>query len=86
MGLFDILFGGMRQSGSKNAAKERLRLVLVQDKIDISPSKLEAMKLELFAVISKYVEIDKSAIDVSVEDVDGSMAIVANIPVKKQKG
>lgn len=86
MGLFDKLFGSdSRKKGSKTAAKERLRLVLVQDKIDISPGNMELMKNELFAVISRYVEINSNEIDVSLEKVDGSTAIVASIPVKSGK-
>ena len=80
MGLFDMIFGGNK--GSKNAAKQRLRFVLMQDKLDIPQQDMEKIKDELLAVLSKYVDIDSNCVDICLEKVDGSMAIVANIPVK----
>lgn len=76
------LFG---REQSKNVAKKRLQLVLVQDRSAISPDMMEALKNELIAVISKYVEIDDTNIDVNLSGDDDSVALVANIPVKQIK-
>lgn len=74
-----------KDSGSKNVAKERLRLVLVHDRTSISPQLLETLKAEMINVISRYMEIDESALEVNLESSDNTVALVANIPVKGMK-
>ncbi|MFX4261607.1 cell division topological specificity factor MinE [Pelotomaculum propionicicum] len=74
------LFG--KDSGSKNIAKERLRLVLVHDRTSISPQLLETLKAEMIQVISNYMEIDESALEVNLDSSGNTVALVANIPVK----
>jgi len=77
------LFG--RDSGSKNVAKERLRLVLVHDRASISPQMLEELKLDLIQVISNYMIIDEANLEVSLDSSGNTVALVANIPVKGMK-
>ena len=70
---------------SKDAAKERLHLVLMQDRANVSF--LDLMKQEIIDVIKKYIEIDESAIDVKLTNKDngdgtnGAPALYANIPI-----
>ncbi|MGI6149187.1 MAG: cell division topological specificity factor MinE [Limnochordia bacterium] len=71
--------------GSKTKAKERLRLVLVHDRSSLSPGLLDSLKEELIQVISKYMEIDESGLEVNLDQSDDSVALVANIPVKNVK-
>jgi cell division topological specificity factor len=77
------LFGG--SEGSKNKAKERLRLVLVHDRASLSPGLVEALKEELIQVISKYMEIDEDGLEVNFDEGDDAVALIANIPVKNVK-
>ena len=74
---------------SKDLAKERLKLILIHDRASVSPELLERIKEEILAVISKYVEIDKSEIDVKMtklDDEDGnSPALIASIPIRNIK-
>ncbi|MDD4767477.1 MAG: cell division topological specificity factor MinE [Desulfotomaculaceae bacterium] len=74
-----------RDGGSKNVAKERLRLVLVHDRASISPQLLETLKAEIIQVISNHMEIDESALEVNLDSSGNTMALVANIPVKGMK-
>jgi len=53
-----------KEDNSKDAAKERLHLVLIQDRASVSADFLEVMKQEIIEVIKKYIEIDEKAIDV----------------------
>ncbi|MFZ7102319.1 MAG: cell division topological specificity factor MinE [Peptococcaceae bacterium] len=76
---------GKEAPGSKNLAKERLRLVLVHDRATISPHLLESLKEDLIKVISNYMEIDEESLDVQLNKEDDSVALVANIPVIKMK-
>lgn len=74
-----------KDGGSKNIAKERLRLVLVHDRTSISPELLETLKAEMIQVISNYMEIDESALEVNLDSSGNTVALVANIPVKGMK-
>lgn len=76
---------------SKETAKERLHLVLMQDRANVSADFLELMKQEIIEVIKKYIEVEEAAIDVrltnEVEE-DGSQgapSLYANIPILKIK-
>ena len=72
---------------SKDAAKERLHLVLMQDRANVSADFLDLMRQEIIEVIKKYIDVDESAIDVrltnqSNEDgTQGAPALYANIPI-----
>lgn len=74
-------------SSSKSAAKERLHLVLMQDRANVSADFLELMKQEIIEVIKKYIEVDESAIDVRLtnkeneDGTNGAPALYANIPI-----
>lgn len=78
-------FGRDAASSSKTVAKERLRLVLVHDRMNVSPQLLEALKEDLIKVITHYMEIDESALEVSLNQEDNSVALMANIPVLRMK-
>lgn len=74
-------------NNSKNVAKERLHLVLMQDRANVSADFLDLMKQEIIEVIKKYIDVDETAIDVrltnkSNEDgTTGAPALYANIPI-----
>ncbi|HET7813083.1 MAG TPA: cell division topological specificity factor MinE [Candidatus Baltobacteraceae bacterium] len=70
---------GRQNSGA--TAKERLRLVLMSDHLSLAPEMIEAMKRDIVDVISRYVEIDNSKMDVHFEHQDKSLAMLANIPI-----
>jgi cell division topological specificity factor len=72
------LFG---QQGSSATAKERLRLVLMTDHLELAPEMIETMKRELVDVISRHVEVDRDRIEVNFERQDRTLALLANIPI-----
>ncbi len=79
------------QVKSKDAAKERLHLVLMQDRANVSADFLDLMKQEIIEVIKKYIEVDENAIDVRLTNKDngdgttGAPALYANIPIMSIK-
>ncbi len=80
------LFGrimGREASLSKNIAKERLRLVLVHDRSNISPQLLESLKEDIIKVISNYMDIDRKGTEITLNSDDQSVALVASIPIIK---
>ena len=72
------LFG---HQGSSATAKERLRLVLMTDHLELAPEMVETMKRDLIDLISRYVEVDRDRIDVTFERQDRTLAMLANIPI-----
>jgi cell division topological specificity factor len=71
-----------RKPKSADKAKERLKLVLIHDRTDISPANLELMKNELLQVISRYVEIDPKAVQIRMTQEGREQRLVADIPLK----
>ena len=76
-----------KELGSKDAAKERLHLVLMQDRANVSADFLELMKQEIIDVIKKYIVVDENLIDVRLtnqpneDGTNGAPALYANIPI-----
>ena len=72
---------------SKDAAKERLHLVLMQDRANVSADFLDLMKQEIIEVIKKYIDIDEGSMDVRLtnkennDGTNGAPALYANIPI-----
>ena len=78
-----------KEPASKQAAKDRLKLVLMQDRASVSPDFFEMMKKEIIDVIKKYIEIDEEALEVELTrgleaGLEGP-ALYANIPIKNVK-
>lgn len=89
--MLDILKIFKKKENSKDVAKERLKLVLIHDRSNVSPQFLEMVKGEIIKVIQNYMDIDEEALDIqltktSSED-GGHMvpALIANIPIKGMK-
>jgi len=82
--------GFFSRKPSASSAKERLQLVLVHDRTDLPPAQLEALKNDLLAAISKYIDIDPQAVQIGLERDGRSQRLVADIPLrtvtKRKKG
>ena len=66
-------------------AEKRLQLVLIHDRNDIAPEKLEALKVDMVKLLKKYLDIDEKGIDMNLERRNRSVALVANIPLKSSQ-
>ena len=80
MNLFQRLLGGPEPT-SRDVAKNRLQLVLVHDRVNLSPEKMNELKDKLIAVISEYVEIDHSGIEIALTKQGRQSRLTAHIPV-----
>jgi cell division topological specificity factor len=80
MNWLNALFG-RREPTSREIAKNRLQLVLVQDRVNMSPHLLQTLKDELISVISKYVEIDEENMEVTFTQSKRQNRLTADIPV-----
>ena len=72
---------GRSQPTSRETAKQRLQLVLVHDRNQISPGMLEIIKDEIISVISKHIEIDTDGVQVSFTQGERENRLVADIPL-----
>ena len=79
---FTRLFRG-EPSGAK--AKERLRLVLLSDHLALAPDIVDSLKTDLLEVISRYVEVDTEHVDVTFEQREHEVAMLANVPILSVK-
>jgi len=79
-----------RQKKSSNIAKDRLKLVLMHDRVNCSTELLEMIKNDIIMVLSKYVDIDNNELDINVSQATGDdntpvPVLYANIPIKNMR-
>ena len=79
-GWLERLLGQKETSAAK--ARDRLKLVLINDRTDLTPEALERLKNEIITVISHYVEIDPSNIHIDMTQEGREQRLVADIPIK----
>lgn len=79
MSFFERFFG---RKNSANNAKERLQLVLIHDRTDLTPAELDSLKDDLIEVISRHVEIEPQAVRIGMEHDGRSQRLIADIPIK----
>lgn len=79
MSFLDRLFG---RKSSADSAKERLQLVLIHDRTDLTPAEFDSLRDDLIATISRHVSIDEKNVQIDVEHDGRSQRLVADIPLK----
>jgi cell division topological specificity factor len=84
MNWIDRLIGRMPSSAA--SAKERLQLVLIHDRTDLSPGVLETLKDEIIGVISKHVAIDATGVEINLSQGQRENRLIANIPLLAAAG
>lgn len=80
MNILEKLFG-IGKVESSSIAKERLQLVLVHDRSDLSQEQVSAMKDEILEVIARYVEFDREAVNISLNNQNRDSILHAEIPI-----
>ena len=70
---------------AKDVACNRLKLVLMQDRTNLSPAIMDRMRNELIDLLSKYLELDRELLDLNFEQEDEQMALMLSIPVIRAK-
>jgi len=74
-----------REESSRSLAKERLRLVLLSDRVSLAPETFDAMKTEMLSVVQRYLDIDEHGLDFHFESAERRFMLLANIPVVNVK-
>jgi cell division topological specificity factor len=74
------------EDASKDQAKSRLQLILIQDRSSVDPGILEALREDLMAVMASYFDVINDGLDVQFQRDGNSLALVANIPIRTLRG
>ena len=94
MGLFSDIYNTVAKffrpqeeqgDASKSVATNRLKLVLMQDRTNLTPKILEQMRGELIDLLSRYVELDKELLELNFEHEGDQIALMLSIPVIRAK-
>lgn len=83
MGFWNRLLG--REPTSREIAKDRLQLVLIHDRLGLSQETISQMQEEIISVLSRYVDIERDKMDISLTQKRGQNKLVANIPLRPQR-
>ncbi len=67
---------------SKDTARRRLQLVLMHDRLDLSPDMMEQMKREIWEVVSRYMVVEDEFLEFDIRRRDELVVLVSNIQVK----
>jgi len=78
-GWLERIIGNKNKSADE--AKERLKLVLIHDRTDLSPSVLEDLKNEIIEVISRHIEIDPDKVKINMNQEGREQRLIADIPI-----
>lgn len=88
---FFSFFRKKQEISSGTVAKDRLKLVLVHDRVNCSSQVLEMLKTDIIKVISNYMEIDEEELDIQIsqtqsDENNGTVPVLyANIPIKSMR-
>ena len=74
---------GRGDNTARATAKKRLQVVIMHDRADIPAAMLEQIRREVLQVLSKYMDIDESLLDMNLERENDTVALVANIPIRR---
>jgi cell division topological specificity factor len=84
MGVFEFIVGKKKPSAGE-VAKERLKVVLVHDRLKVNPEVLEVIKAELLSVLSRRMEVDEQNMQINLARQSGMDTVQAHVPIKRQK-
>ena len=72
-----------RKENTKNAARDRLQMALMRDRMDLSPDIINALKIDLLAVMSQYLVVGEEFQEFGIRRLDESVFLVSSIRVKE---
>ena len=75
----------MGKPSSAHEAKERLKLVLIHDRMDINPDTMEKLKDDLLKAISRHIQIDPGSVTITIMHEGREQRLVADIPLKRHE-
>lgn len=76
-----------QKRSSGNIARDRLKILLISDRVNCSPEMMELIKLDIAKVISKYMKIDSENMEIQINTKGSKIgrsvkpSLCANIPI-----
>jgi cell division topological specificity factor len=83
--LLERLFPRNESHTSRDEVKLRLQQILAQDRTDLPPDKLEALRNEILSIVSQYVELDSEGLQFSLQCNQRVTSLIANLPIRRVK-
>lgn len=85
--IVQVLNWFFRRNGedTRTKAKDRMRLMLIHDRLELPPDRLVSLEEELIAVVGRYFEIDRNTIRFDLQQYERRAALVANFPLLRSK-
>ncbi|MEA5532440.1 cell division topological specificity factor MinE [Crocosphaera sp. XPORK-15E] len=83
--LLEKLFPWKSTPKSGEDAKRRLKFIIAHDRVGLDPEMVEAMRQDILAVVSRYVDIDPEEMEFSLESDQRMTALIANLPIRRVK-
>lgn len=71
--------------GSGNVAKDRLRIVLVHNRLNMTAERVDNLKRDMLQVLARYFDVDQESFVLDVQRGDRSSQLVTTISVKRKK-
>ncbi len=84
MGVFEFRVGRKKPTPGE-LAKERLKVVLVHDRLKLNPELLDIIRDEILLVVSRRLAVDEEQMQVNVTREGGADALFANMPIRREK-
>ena len=76
-----------RRKNSREIAKDRLKILLISDRVNCSTEMMEMIKNDIAKVISKYMKIDTQSMEIQINKTSSkghklkNPTLYANIPI-----
>ena len=74
-----------KNESARTKAKDRMRLMLIHDRLELPPDRISSLEEELVAVVSRYFEIDRETTRFDLQQYDRRAALIANFPLLRSK-
>ena len=74
------------KNGSKEEAKQRLKVLLIHDQVDLTQGKMDEMRKEILEVVHRYLEVDEGNVTFQLDRGEAGVALVTEFPVRRVTG
>jgi cell division topological specificity factor len=70
---------------ARSQAKDRMRNMLVHDRLELPAGRLEMLEEELIAVVSRYFDLDSDTTNFDLQQYERKAALIANFRLLRSK-
>ena len=85
MQILNWFFHLQNSESVRNTAKDRMRKMLVHDRLELPAGRLEVLQEELLAVVSRYFELDSQMTNFDLQQTERKAALIANFRLLRSK-